>query len=206
MGRGATKAAGNVWYEARIAAAKWNERLSSREGAVGILGITPDVVNSVERNLHNWKLLKRTDFGIDRVCHYQGKNKCYNCYDRAKCNADIFERLAQYEDTEMPPETVAEYKKFEDELVRSGRSFQHILELLDAEKDGRLVILPTKEVYELTWDAGPDCDLICPVSIGGHGSCDMCEKGKVFAYKRTCKQNVQGRHQKRRGDRLSRSR
>lgn len=137
---------------------------------------------------NNWKLLKRNDFGIDRVCHYQGKNKCYNCYERAKCNADIFERLTRYEDTEMPPETVAEYKKFEDELVRSGRSFQHILELLEAEKDGRLVILPAKEVYELTWDAGPDCDLICPVSIGGHGSCDMREKGKVFAYKRTCKQ------------------
>lgn len=52
MGRGATKAAGNVWYEARIAAAKWNEKLSSRDGAAGVLGITPEVVNSVERNLH----------------------------------------------------------------------------------------------------------------------------------------------------------
>lgn len=52
MGRGATKAAGNVWYEARIDAAKWNDRLSSREGAAGVLGISIDVVNSVERGLH----------------------------------------------------------------------------------------------------------------------------------------------------------
>lgn len=52
MGRGATKAAGNVWYEARIEAAKWNDRLSSREGAAGVLGISADVVNTVERGLH----------------------------------------------------------------------------------------------------------------------------------------------------------
>lgn len=52
MGRGATKAAGNVWYEARIEAAKWNDRLNSREGAAGVLGISADVVNTVERGLH----------------------------------------------------------------------------------------------------------------------------------------------------------
>lgn len=143
--------------------------------------------------VEDWKLLKRTDYGIERVCHYPKNQEwsnapCYNCCDRARCNADIFERLAKYEDTEMPPDTVAEYKKFEDELVQKGQSFRHILDLLEAEREGRLVILPVKEVYELAWDAGPECDLRCPVSIGNHGRCDMCEKGKVFAYKRTCKQ------------------
>lgn len=52
MGRGATKAAGNVWYEARIAAAKWNQRLNSREGAAEELGVSTDAVNSVERGLY----------------------------------------------------------------------------------------------------------------------------------------------------------
>lgn len=49
-------------------------------------------------------------------------------------------RLAAYEDTDLSPETCAEYKKFEDELVRSGTSFQHVLDLLEAEKEGRLTI------------------------------------------------------------------
>ena len=37
MGRGATKAAGNVWYEARMEAAKWNDKLLSRAGAAEAL-------------------------------------------------------------------------------------------------------------------------------------------------------------------------
>lgn len=40
MGRGATKAAGNVYYKARIEAAKWNDRLCSREGAAEALGVS----------------------------------------------------------------------------------------------------------------------------------------------------------------------
>lgn len=39
MGRGATKAAGNVWYEARMEAAKWNDKLLSRAGAAEALNI-----------------------------------------------------------------------------------------------------------------------------------------------------------------------
>lgn len=44
MGRGATKAAGNVWYEARMEAAKWNKRLNSRIGAAEAMNISPDVM------------------------------------------------------------------------------------------------------------------------------------------------------------------
>ena len=29
-------------------------------------------------------------------------------------------------------------------------------ELAEADRDGRLVVLPAKTVFELTWDAGPD--------------------------------------------------
>lgn len=85
--------------------------------------------------IEDWKLLKRTEFGIERVCHYPVNQEwsnvpCYNCADRAKCNHDIFNRLAQYEDTDMPPDVVAEYKKFEDELVASGLTFGEVLELI----------------------------------------------------------------------------
>ena len=30
-------------------------------------------------------------------------------------------------------------------------------ELAEADRDCRLVVLPAKTVFELTWDAGPDC-------------------------------------------------
>ncbi len=52
MGRGATKAQGNVWYTARIEAAKWNERLTSRLGAAEVMGISEDAVKSAELGLY----------------------------------------------------------------------------------------------------------------------------------------------------------
>lgn len=39
MPKKATKAAGNVLYQARMEAAKWNEKLNSREGAAEITGL-----------------------------------------------------------------------------------------------------------------------------------------------------------------------
>lgn len=60
--------------------------------------------------------------------------------------------------------------------------------VLRAWREERVVILPAKTVYELTLDAGPGCDLVCPVSIDGHGCCDFCDKGKLFVYERKCRQ------------------
>ncbi len=52
MGRGATKAQGNIWYQARIQAAKKNERLSSRFGAAEEMGLSEDAVKSAELGLY----------------------------------------------------------------------------------------------------------------------------------------------------------
>lgn len=52
MGRGATKAAGNVYYEARIEAAKWDEKLASRAGAAEALHVSEDVIIHTENNLY----------------------------------------------------------------------------------------------------------------------------------------------------------
>ena len=61
-------------------------------------------------------------------------------------------------------------------------------ELAQADREGRLVVLPAEKIFEVTWDAGPNCDLICPVSINGVGQCDFCENGKLYIYERTCRQ------------------
>lgn len=55
---------------------------------------------------------------------------------------DHADRLAAYEETGLEPDVCAEYKKFEDEAVSKGVTFKRIVELMEAEQDGRLVVLP----------------------------------------------------------------
>lgn len=83
---------------------------------------------------HTCDILRCTRFNCDG-----DHDKTQEC-DTKKC----YERLREYENTGLTPEVCAEYKKFEDELVSSGKSFQHIIDLLEAEKNGRLVVLPCK--------------------------------------------------------------
>ncbi len=51
MARGATKAAGNPWYEARKKAAMYNGKLLSREGAAEMLGMSVSSVADAELGL-----------------------------------------------------------------------------------------------------------------------------------------------------------
>ena len=67
--------------------------------------------------------------------------------------------------------------------------FDRLLELALADKEDRLVVLPAKTVWELTLDAGPDCDMKCPVDVWDEAlGCDFCGKAKLFAYERPCTQ------------------
>ena len=109
-------------------------------------------------------------------------------------------RLASYEDTGLEPEEIKEIMELcTDEVSKLARTLHraiesgeadHLRDLLKAENEGRLVVLPSKTVWELTWDAGSDCDLVCPVSVDGNGCCDFCDKGKLFVYERTCTQEL----------------
>lgn len=51
MGRRATKAAENPWCKARLEAAKYDERLLSREGAAERLGMSVSAVSDAELGL-----------------------------------------------------------------------------------------------------------------------------------------------------------
>lgn len=73
---------------------------------------------------------------------------------------------------------------FSDDTSKAER----IRKLLKADEEGRLVVLPAKTVYELVWDAGQNCDGICPVAIDGVGSCDFCNAGELCIYEVPCKQ------------------
>lgn len=79
------------------------------------------------------------DFCTIAMCQ---ENPCP--YDNSCTQREAWERLKAYEDTRLEPEVCAEYKKFEDECVSKGVPFKRVVELLEAEKDGRLVVLPCK--------------------------------------------------------------
>ena len=120
--------------------------------------------------------------GPDRIAQSAFRQRCV-------------ERLADYEDTERTPEEVTALGKLFDYALKESKTLTEQLALLnrirdlaEADKDGRLVVLPAKTVFELVWDAGPDCDLVCPVSIDGHGCCDFCDKGELCIYERKCLQ------------------
>lgn len=51
MARGAPKASENVWYQARMEAAKWNEKLLSRAGAAEEANMSEDAIKKTELNL-----------------------------------------------------------------------------------------------------------------------------------------------------------
>lgn len=54
----------------------------------------------------------------------------------------VWERLKAYEDTGLPQEVCANYKTFEDECISKGVTFGRIVELMNADAEGRLKIVP----------------------------------------------------------------
>ena len=67
-----------------------------------------------------------------------------NCDDVAKSafRQRCVDRLGAYEDTGLPPEVCANYKTFEDECISKGVTFSRIVELMNADAEGRLKIVP----------------------------------------------------------------
>ena len=119
--------------------------------------------------------------------HGESMEECTALY----CRNRLKDRVAAYEDTRLAPAEVhsmfGEWNAMMSVLNSIG-SYARLRELAEADKDGRLVVLPAKTVFELTWDAGSDCDLACPVSIDGHGCCNFCDKGELCIYERKCLQ------------------
>lgn len=60
--------------------------------------------------------------------------------------ADVIERLSaqlkSYKDTGLEPAMCANYKTFEDEAISKGVTFKRIVALMEADRTGRLVVLP----------------------------------------------------------------
>lgn len=113
--------------------------------------------------------------------------------------AKFFNRLSAYEDTGLEPQDIisaVDMSKIacalhELNAYKDLGPIDHIRDLIKAEQDGRLVVMPSKTVWELTMDAGPDCDMKCPVDAFDEAlGCDLCSKAKQFAYERPCTQEL----------------
>lgn len=67
------------------------------------------------------------------------------CQHGGNCSQkQVWERLKAYEDTGLEPAMCVNYKTFEDEAISKGVTFKRIIALMEADRAGRLVVLPCK--------------------------------------------------------------
>ena len=128
---------------------------------------------------------------------YRDKDGMAMMKERGGWKSGGIDRLAAYEDSGLEPQDIisaVDMAKIacalhELNAYKDLGPIDHIRDLIKAEQDGRLVVLPSKTVWELTMDAGPDCDMKCPVDIFDEAlGCDFCSRAKQFAYERPCTQ------------------
>ena len=65
-------------------------------------------------------------------------------YDTACSQKQVWERLKQYEDTGLSPIACEESAKIEKGLSEGGYSISRMVELMCADQEGRVVVLPCK--------------------------------------------------------------
>ena len=71
----------------------------------------------------------------DLPCKYDG-----NCTQR-----QVWERLKAYEDAGLSPQACAEAREIEETLSGCDYSISRMVELMKADKDGRVIVLPAKK-------------------------------------------------------------
>lgn len=102
--------------------------------------------------------MERLTRRINGVVAYVGAKNPYStgqipCEVEPAGVREMMDRLAAYEDTGLEPAMCANYKTFEDEAISKGVTFKRIVALMEADKAGRLAVLPCKAgdtVYEVT--------------------------------------------------------
>lgn len=79
----------------------------------------------------------------DLPCKYD-----WNCTQK-----EVWERLKAYEDAGLSPQACAEAREIEETLSGCDYSISRMVELMKADKEGRLVVLPCRQGDEL-WTYG----------------------------------------------------
>lgn len=99
MGRRPTKAAGNPFCKARIAAAKFNDRLNSQEGAAELLGISVSTLSDYELGLTKIVppdiVIKMSSlYNAPELENYYCREMCPLGYEVPKIEAEELDRIA----------------------------------------------------------------------------------------------------------------
>nr|DAH76632.1 MAG TPA: hypothetical protein [Caudoviricetes sp.] len=71
-------------------------------------------------------------------------------YDGSRTQKEVWERLKAYEDTGLSPQACAEAREIEETLSGCGYSISRMVELMKADIEGRVVVLPCK-VGDTVW-------------------------------------------------------
>ena len=74
-------------------------------------------------------------------------------YDANCTQKEVWERLKAYEDAGLSPQACAEAREIEETLSGCDYSISRMVELMKADKDGRVLILPHKDY---TWSIRGD--------------------------------------------------
>lgn len=96
-------------------------------------------------------------------------------YDGSCTQKEVWERLKAYEDAGLSPQACAEAREIEETLSGCDYSISRMVELMKADKDGRVLVLPCKvgdTVYMIERFFDIDngvCDEICARKVIGHG-------------------------------------
>lgn len=122
-------------------------------------------------------LLKRNSAGgIERICHYSkdvrspDSIQCFGCSYRTKCNGDIFDKLARYEETGIEPEYITS-------LINRKMITEWCIEC--------------DFVTEMVWDVGTDgYKAFCPMCGARLMLCDVCQHRKNGEYTDDCDYNT----------------
>ena len=78
--------------------------------------------------------------------------KEFPCPYNGSCSQrEVWEKLKAYEATGLEPAVCANYKTFEDEAISKGVPFKRIVALMEADRAGRLVVLPCKDWLEVVF-------------------------------------------------------
>ena len=80
---------------------------------------------------------------------------CMKCpYDTDCSQKQVWERLKQYEDTGLSPIACEESARIEKGLSEDGYSTERMVELMQADKEGRVIVLPCEIGHTAYWVHG----------------------------------------------------
>ena len=163
MARDAQKAAGNMWYDARMRAAKWNEKLSSREGVEAELGISVDSLRRIETGVN--KVIP-----VDSACllaDLYNAPELLNHYCNSECPIGR-RRMLSEDSLEIDRVTVRIIKRLRIEDIRMVRR-----KLVDIADDGKIGddevedLLEVREFFRELQRTASELEIICEKAVKG---------------------------------------